>query len=84
MTTLYLHKALPFEVAYLREGEQTYVKLSKKDFEKILMERHGYYTLMKLWMGIAVVVAVTLAGTAYWLTAHPVTEVVMVAPADIK
>lgn len=84
MTTLTINEAPPCEVAYLLEGEQTYAKLSKDDFEKILSERRGFRILMKLWMGIALVVAVMFAGTAYWLTEHPVTKVMLVAPADIK
>lgn len=84
MTSLTISEAPPCEVAYIFEGEKTYAKLSKGDFEKILNERRCALIMAKLWRGLGLAAAILVVGTAYWFTEHPTTKVVMVAPADIK
>lgn len=81
MTTLSINEAPPCEVAYIFEGEKTFAKLSKEDFEQILKERRGYRIMAKLWTGLGLVAGIMAAGTAYWFAEHPTTRVVMVAPA---
>lgn len=84
MTTLSIKGAAPFEVAYISDGEKTYAKLATDDLERLLEERRGAMFMAKFWMVLGLVAAITAAGTAYWFVEHPVTNVLMVAPADVK
>lgn len=72
----------PCEVAYVFDGGETYAKLKKDDFQKILLERRSAMGLVKVWMVLCFVAACMLGGTTWLFSQYPASKILLVTRAE--